>query len=227
MDSKRLTSEQFYATAKQGVGHARAQDEFAYQYVRKSNQQGVTAHPIFNKLHSGNLNLVGYRMQPGQVDSLIAYMNEHLQDLEVKNFLLHNNCIREQEFCQVMKALATIERQPLKNFCYSENEMGLLSVEHLGTILAREYPNNLKTLALGSLKIQIDVATLLCEKLLPSDQLLRLVLKDIPLNTAAVTHLMQALSSNFAMQDLQIVNCSLAPQDLQQFTSSFLTSQCL
>lgn len=65
LDSLQLSSEQFYATAKQGVAHARAQDEFAYQFVRKSNEQGVTAHPIFNKISCGILNLVGYRMQRG------------------------------------------------------------------------------------------------------------------------------------------------------------------
>lgn len=101
-------------------------------------------------------------------------MGSHVHDLEIKSILLHNNCIKEPEFSSIMKALADQEpekkgRIPLVHFVYSENEMGLESAEQLGRILNREYPTNLKTLALNKLKIQPDVVALIGDRLLQSD----------------------------------------------------------
>ena len=59
----------------------------------------------------------------------------------------------------------------LRQFIYSENEMGPESAKHLATILNREYPINLRTLVLNNVKFLPDSLPLIMDSLLYADQI--------------------------------------------------------
>ena len=54
--------------------------------------------------------------------------------------------------------------------------------------------------------------------------MLKLVFKDMRFDGLAVTNLCQYLSTAFTLQDLQLVNCSFAPQQLAAIVKQILTS---
>ena len=57
--------------------------------------------------------------------------------------------------------------------------MGSESVEQLATILARDYPFNVKSLVLSGVKISPPALPELIEAIMPADQMDKFVLKDI------------------------------------------------
>jgi Ran GTPase-activating protein (RanGAP) involved in mRNA processing and transport len=86
----------------------------------------------------------------------------------------------------------------------------------------------LRTLVLNGLSFKKQgVVSKICKALIPADQMLKLVLKDMSFNGPAVTNLCQYLSTAFTLQDLQLVNCSFAPQQLAVIAKSILTSPSL
>lgn len=51
----------------------------------------------------------------------------------------------------------------------------------------------------------------ICKAIIPADQMLKLVLKDMSFDSAAVSNLCQHITTAFTLQDLELINCSLAP----------------
>ena len=96
-------------------------------------------------------------------------------------------------------------------------------MEQLGAILSREYPFNLKTLILSNLKLQPQTLPALIKVIEPTDQILKLVLKDITMESVpALESLNHWISANFALQDLQLINLQLSPTAMADLASAML-----
>ena len=102
---KQITTAEFYKVAKDSVAGPRAQEDFAYKFIKKSMEHSETAMPIFTKINAGVLQMIGYRLSPGQATALATFIQERIEN-RITSLTLHDNCLREKEFALLMKGLA-------------------------------------------------------------------------------------------------------------------------
>lgn len=63
--------------------------------MRRTERSALCPLPVFNRLAAGELKLIGYRLDAGNVDALASFIEANPEQFVVRRLWLHNNCLKE------------------------------------------------------------------------------------------------------------------------------------
>ena len=87
--------------------------------------KGELQEPLFKKIKCGSLNLSGIFINPSMVDALANYIacSPHL---EIKDFILDNNGIKDKECAKLIKSVGS--HYVIRSVTFANNEFGYESI---------------------------------------------------------------------------------------------------